>query len=118
MRPGDSTRSGYDVERCRAEEHENAKAENGVQVTKHGGCPVDEPAWMKLMTPISLGRKVVMLHCGRSSKKLQALQYETYAIFIRRGAPEMFAVPFDPTLMLASAWLFFSIAIAIVALNS
>jgi hypothetical protein len=31
---------------------------------------------------------------------------------------EMFVVPFDPTLMLASAWLFFSIAIAIVALNN
>jgi hypothetical protein len=32
-------------------------------------APVDEPAWMKLITPISLGRKMVMLHCGRSSKK-------------------------------------------------
>jgi hypothetical protein len=31
---------------------------------------------------------------------------------------DMFVVPFDPTLMLASAWLLFSIAIAIVALNN
>jgi hypothetical protein len=98
--------------------HELLQADATKRSTLNGGCPVDEPAWMKLMTPISLGRKVVMLHCGRSSKKLQALQYETYAIFIRRGTPEMFAVPFDPTLMLASAWLFFSIAIAIVALNN
>ena len=82
MRPGDSTRSGYDVERCHAEEHENAKAENGVQVTKHGGCPVDEPAWMKLMTPISLGRKVVMLHCGRCPKNGKRFSMKLFSIAI------------------------------------
>jgi len=81
-------------------------------------APVDEPAWMKLITLISLGRKVVMLHCGRSSKKWRAIQCEIYAIFYAGERVEMFVVPFDPTLMVASAWLLFSIAIAIVALNN
>ena len=38
--------------------------------------------------------------------------------YLRRGTLWMFVVPFDPTLMLASPRLLFSIAIAIVALNN